>query len=116
MGKQGIIALEENRVVEGESPLAPFSAHTASFLRRLAGYANAGDVIVNGAYDQASGYVVGIDALVGAHGGVGGMQTRPFLIFPSAWTERDPELVGATAVHRFLRRHTLGEEPGESLA
>jgi putative membrane protein len=110
MGKRGIRALDADRAAEGEDPLAPFSPHTAGFLRRLAGYSNAGDIVVNGAYDTSTGQVIGIDDLVGAHGGVGGMQTRPFLAYPSVWTERDPELVGAASVHRFLRRHALGED------
>ena len=110
MGKRGIRALDADRAAEGEDPLAPFSPHTAGFLRRLAGYSNAGDIVVNGAYDTSTGQVIGIDDLVGAHGGVGGMQTRPFLAYPSVWTERDPELVGAASLHRFLRRHALGEE------
>lgn len=120
MGKRGIVALDGGRtdgggadggrVVEGEDPLAGFGGHTAGFLRRLAGYANAGDLIVNGAYDPSTGRVIGIDALVGAHGGVGGMQTRPFLIYPADWTE-PPELVGAASIHRFLRAHTAQGEP-----
>ena len=50
-------------------------------------------------------WVVGIDDLVGAHGGVGGMQTRPFLVYPAAWAGQPPRLVGAHDIHRFLRRH-----------
>jgi hypothetical protein len=110
IGKRGIRELDGDRVVEGEDPLGEFSPNTAEFLRRLASYANAGDIVVNGTYDPSTGQVIGIDDLVGAHGGVGGLQTRPFLIYPSEWTERAPELVGATAVHRFLRRYALGEE------
>ena len=66
--------------------------------------------MVNGAYDPRTGQIIGIDDLVGAHGGVGGMQTRPFIVYPSEWTAREPELVGAESVHRFLRRHALGQE------
>lgn len=119
LGKRGIRALDEDRVVEGEDPLGAFSPHTAGFLRRLAAYANAGDLIVNGAYDASTGWVVGIDDLVGAHGGVGGMQTRPFLVYPSEWTDQPPDLVGAVSVHRFLRRRAVGEDavpPGGSAA
>jgi hypothetical protein len=108
LGKRGLRELDAGGVVEGEDPLAAYSPRTATFLRRLATYANAGDLIVNGAFDASTGQVVGIDDLVGAHGGVGGMQTHPFLIYPAAWTERAPEVAGAAAMHRFLRRHALG--------
>jgi hypothetical protein len=109
LGKGGRRELEEDGVVEGEDPLGGFSPYTAESLRRLAGYANAGDIIVNGTYNPSTGQVIGIDDLVGAHGGVGGMQTQPFLIYPAEWTARAPQIVGTRALHRFLRRHTLGE-------
>lgn len=110
LGKQGVRELDAGDVVRGEDPLARFSAHTGAFLRRLAAYANAGDIVVNGTYDPSTGHVIGIDDLVGAHGGVGGMQTQPFILYPTDWTDRAPELVGAASLHRFLRRHALGEE------
>ena len=78
---------------------------------RLASTTNAGDIVVNGAFDPSTGQVIGIDDLVGAHGGVGGMQTQPFLAYPSDWTDDEPELVGAASAHHFLRRYALGEEP-----
>jgi uncharacterized membrane protein YvlD (DUF360 family) len=110
LGKHGVRELDSGDAVQGEDPLAGFSPHTGGFLRRLAGYTNAGDIIVNGAYDPSTGHIIGIDDLVGAHGGVGGMQTQPFIAYPSGWTEREPEPVGAASVHRFLRRHALGEK------
>jgi uncharacterized membrane protein YvlD (DUF360 family) len=110
LGKGGLRELDEGDLVEGEDPLAGFSPNTGAFLKRLAWYANAGDIIVNGAYDPSTGQVIGIDDLVGAHGGVGGMQTQPFLVYPTDWAEPTPALVGAASMHRFLRRHALGEE------
>ena len=112
-GKQGIRELEPDRLVEGADPLAQFSPNTARFLCRLARYRHSGDVIVNGTYHPVSGQVITLDELVGAHGGVGGMQTEPFLIYPTAWTAGDaeaPTIVGADQLHHFLRRHALGEE------
>ena len=110
LGKHGARELDADDAVQGEDPLAGFSSHTGEFLRRLARYTNAGDIIVNGTYDPATSQIIGIDDLVGAHGGVGGMQTQPFIVYPSEWTAREPELVGAASVHRFLRRYALGEE------
>ena len=64
IGKQGIRELDGDRIVEGEDPLGEFSPHTAEFLRRLASYTNAGDIIVNGTYDPSTGQVIGIDELI----------------------------------------------------
>ena len=110
LGKRGVRDLDADDTLQGEDPLAGFGPNTGGFLRRLAVYTNAGDIIVNGAYDPSTRQVIGIDDLVGAHGGVGGMQTQPFIVYPSDWTEREPGLVGAASVHRFLRHHALGEE------
>jgi uncharacterized membrane protein YvlD (DUF360 family) len=113
MGKRGHRELDGDGAVEGEDPLAELSTHTGEFLRRLATYANAGDIIVNGTYIPLTGQIVSIDDLVGAHGGVGGMQTRSFVVYPSDWAQPPPELVGAAAVHQFLRHHTLRDLSGE---
>jgi uncharacterized membrane protein YvlD (DUF360 family) len=110
IGKQGIRVLDSGRVEGDADPLADFSANTPEFLRRLAHFSNTGDIIVNGAVNRETGAVMGFDSLVGAHGGVGGLQVWPFVIYPSEWTEDAPELVGAVSVHRFLRRHVLGDE------
>ncbi|MFN8636734.1 MAG: hypothetical protein U0893_23030 [Chloroflexota bacterium] len=73
-------------------------------LRRLAHFSNAGDIVVNGAVDRETGAVMGFDSLVGAYGGVGGLQVWPFMIYPSDSVNGDPVLVGSPAVHRRLRR------------
>jgi uncharacterized membrane protein YvlD (DUF360 family) len=111
LGKQGGRELDPDGLVEGEDPLAPYGKHAPDFFRRLAEYEYAGDIVVNGAYDPETRQVVGFDDLVGAHGGLGGPQTQPFLIYPAAWTDEPPELVGSVAVHRFLREHTSVDAP-----
>lgn len=108
MSDEGIRELEpdRDRVVEGSDPLAAFSKHTPRFLCQLAGYEHSGDIIVNGAFNPSTNHVIGFDELVGAHGGLGGMQTQPFLVYPSEWTDQPPELIGSVDVHRFLMQHT----------
>ena len=95
--------------IEGEDPLRDFPPATAVHLTRLAGYRNAADVILNSTlYDAESGEVAAFEELIGCHGGAGGWQTQPFLLFPSVWTDADPRLCGAEAVHAFLMRHIDG--------
>jgi hypothetical protein len=106
LSKAGIREMDPDRILEGDDPLAPYGEHAPQFFRRLAEYGYAGDVIVNGSYDAEKRWVMGFDELVGAHGGFGGPQTQPFLIYPSDWTEDPPNLVGSVEVHHFLKRHT----------
>jgi len=107
MSDEGIRELEEgrDRVAEGSDPLAQYNEHAPRFLCQLAGYEHSGDIIVNGTFNPSTNQVIGFDDLVGAHGGLGGMQTQPFLIYPSDWTDA-PEIVGAVNLHRFLKEHT----------
>ncbi|HLH22125.1 MAG TPA: phage holin family protein [Chloroflexota bacterium] len=103
--------------IEGEDPLALYDPHTARFLRRLSTYPNVGDLVVNSAYDPATGEVAAFEELIGCHGGAGGLQTRPFLLFPSRWTATDPAIVGAEAVHAFLSQYVAADlASGEPLA
>jgi putative membrane protein len=112
IGKQGIRKLEpdRDRVVEGVDPLGQFSEHAPRFLCQLASYEHSGDIVVNGTFDPKTNRVIGFDDLVRAHGGLGGPQTRPFLLYPTGWAAEPPNLVGAVQIHRFLRRHTTDDD------
>jgi hypothetical protein len=108
MSKQGVCELAPNGecIIEGDDPIADFGEHASAFFRRLAEYEYSGDIVVNGSYDPEKRWVIGFDDLVGAHGGFGGPQTQPFLIFPTGWTDQEPKIVGSVAMHNFLSTHT----------
>jgi hypothetical protein len=103
LGAAGVHFLVDDRV-EGEDPLAPFGANAADHLRRLDGFSNIGDIMVNSTYDQDLEEVAAFEELVGSHGGMGGPQTRPFLLHPVELASSKKPLVGAPAVHEQLRR------------
>ena len=116
-GNGGVRELREDRLAVGDDdPLGQFEPHTAGFLDELAQFEQSGDIIVNGTYDASTGWVIGFDDLVGAHGGVGGMQTQPFIAYPSAWTDTRPEIVGSVGVHEFLKAHTSGKPAAQAEA
>ena len=108
--KQGARELDDDGILQGDDPLEPYGEHATSFFRRLSEYEYAGDIVVNGSYDPEKRWVIGFDDLVGAHGGLGGPQTQPFLIYPSGWTDEPPKLVGSVDVHKFLLRHTSRDD------
>jgi hypothetical protein len=87
--------------VEGEDPLAPFGPRAAAQLRRLDGFANAPDLLVNSRYDPATEEAAAFEELIGGHGGLGGPQMRPFLLHPAA-LPLDGPIVGAEQLHRVL--------------
>ncbi|MEU6811443.1 phage holin family protein [Streptomyces sp. NPDC046831] len=88
-------------------PLAPFGPGAADAVRRTHSFPHAADIMVNSFHDPADGEVLAFEEQIGSHGGLGGAQTRPFLLSPLAFSApagADEEVVGAEHVHRVLRR------------
>jgi uncharacterized membrane protein YvlD (DUF360 family) len=102
VGRDGVRALADGSVT-GADPLAVFGDGAAEDLRRLDAMPRIGDLVVNSEFDPATGDVNSFEPLIGCHGGLGGAQTRPFLIVPSAWDLGGEPLVGGVAVNRALR-------------
>ncbi|MFE7764633.1 alkaline phosphatase family protein [Streptomyces sp. NPDC057438] len=92
---------------EHPGPLADFGPGAADAVRRTHGFPRAADIMVNSWYDPAEGEVLAFEEQIGSHGGLGGCQSRPFLMSPLALSEpagKDEDLVGAEHIHRVLRR------------
>jgi len=101
IGPRGERRLEDDRL-QGEDPLAPFSPNAARHLARTDGFAHCPDILVGSFYDSALDEGCAFEELISFHGGLGGSQTRPFILAPpSLPLPRDP-VIGADAVHRLL--------------
>ena len=88
--------------VEGEDPLAPFSPNAPQHLLRTDGFAHVADIMVGSFYDPALDTGCAFEELISFHGGIGGPQTRPFLLFPDRLPLTDEPIVGAASVHDVL--------------
>ncbi len=98
----GSYYLDEDRE-EGDSPLAAFGPHAAEHLRRTDSFPDAPDILVNSFYRAETNEVAAYEELIGSHGGLGGYQTEPFLLFPAEWELATENIVGAEAVYRQLK-------------
>jgi uncharacterized membrane protein YvlD (DUF360 family) len=87
---------------EGEDPLAPFTPNAADHLRRTDGFPHAPDILVNSFYDSSLDEGCAFEELISFHGGLGGTQTRPFILHPISLPVPDGPIVGAAAVHELL--------------
>ncbi|WP_330336915.1 phage holin family protein [Streptomyces sp. NBC_00557] len=88
-------------------PLARFGPGAADAVRRTHSFPHTADIMVNSAFDPADGEVLAFEEQIGSHGGLGGAQSRPFLLSPlelSAPAAGEEEPAGAEQVHRILRR------------
>jgi hypothetical protein len=99
--------------VSGTNPLAPFGTerYVVRAVRDLVQQANAGDIVIFGAYDEHE--IVSFDDQVGAHGSAGGDQMYPFIVTPPELPVADETLEDARDIHRVvLSRYAV--EPSEA--
>ena len=109
LGAGGSHRLRDGRV-DGDDPLAPFSANARRHLLRGDGFAHAPDILVNSFYDPVTEEGCAFEELISFHGGMGGAQTRPFILHPVALPLPAGPLVGAESVNELLRGwRTRGE-------
>ncbi|GAA2411852.1 phage holin family protein [Streptomyces glaucosporus] len=91
--------------ITGRDPLAPYGPRAAEAVRRTAGFPHTADIMVNSALEPETGAVHAFEEQLGSHGGLGGEQSRAFLLYPRLLPapDEDGELVGAERIHRVLR-------------
>ncbi|WP_219419294.1 phage holin family protein [Pseudonocardia nigra] len=101
LGRDGLHRLATG-VVIGEDPLTPYGPHAAELIRRVDGFPHCADLMINSRYDPATDEAPPFEPHVGSHGGMGGSQSRGFVLYPSE-LPAPGEIVGAEALHRVLR-------------
>lgn len=102
IGQNGIYYLDNDEIV-GENPLEDFGINAAKHLKRQNSFDNMPDILVNSFYNAKTDEVCAFEELIGSHGGLGGNQTKPFILYPSQW--QDPgELIGAESIYKFLKK------------
>jgi uncharacterized membrane protein YvlD (DUF360 family) len=107
IGARGTRYLDEGRV-EGEDPLAPYGPNAADHVRRTDAFEHCPDVLVNSTYWEEEDEVAAFEELVGSHGGMGGGQSFPFVLFPAELDWPDDPVIGAERVHRIFRGWLAG--------
>jgi len=114
LGPHGTHYLAEGRV-DGEDPLAHFSPKAPAHLLRTDGFEHVADIMVGSFYEPDLDEGCAFEELISFHGGIGGPQTRPFLLAPAHLALPDEPMVGAAAVHGILsqwRRELNGADVG----
>ncbi len=101
VGSGGTHYLATGRI-EGQDPLEPFSANAAAHLRRTDGFEHVADIMVNSFYDPDLEQGCAFEELISFHGGLGGPQTRPFILYPAELPVPHEPIVGAAGVHALL--------------
>jgi hypothetical protein len=103
LGKDGIRYLRDDRL-EGADPLANFGPRAVEHLRRFDTFPHVGDLVVNSVCDPHTDEVAAFEELIGSHGGLGGPQTDPFVVYPSAWGNGELAVGSPNDLYWLLRR------------
>ena len=101
LGANGTHYLTQGRI-EGDDPLAHFSPHAPQHLLRTDGFPHVGDIMVGSFYDPILDEGCAFEELISFHGGIGGLQTRPFILHPTQLEVPEGPILGAASVHRIL--------------
>jgi uncharacterized membrane protein YvlD (DUF360 family) len=108
VGREGVYDLERD-TFEGQNPLSNFGPNAALHLRDLDTYPCMPDVLINSFFDPVKDEGAAFEELVGFHGGLGGEQTMPFLMYPAHLQDGElPPIIGAPEVYQVIRRWQEG--------
>lgn len=102
LSNNNVYYMDEDRY-DGEAFLDVFGENIVDHLKRTDSFDHVPDILVNSAYDPETGYVYAFEELIGSHGGAGGTQQEPFILYPSYW-DLDEDIVGSESVHKFFKR------------
>ena len=105
IGKDGIYYLDSDKI-EGTNPLEGFGDNVVRHIKRNASFKYTPDLLVNSFYDSEKDEVCAFEELVGSHGGVGGSQSKPFILYPSDWQVPDEEIIGAENIYKILKENS----------
>jgi hypothetical protein len=118
LGGEGTRWLDQDRI-EGRDPLEHFSATAAEHLKRTDGFEHVADIMVGSFYDPELEEGCAFEELISFHGGLGGPQTRAFLLHPRTLEIGEEPLIGAASVNALLwswRRQLHGARPLDAAA
>ena len=101
LGASGVHYLADGRI-EGDYPLANFSPTAPQHLLRTDSFEHVADIMVGSFYDATLDEGCAFEELISFHGGLGGPQTRPFILAPAELPLPDAPIVGAESVHGVL--------------
>jgi len=101
LGANGTRRLQSGEV-KGADPLAQLEPRAPQHLLRASGFAHAADILVGSFYDPTLEEGCAFEELISFHGGLGGPQTRPFVLYPTELPLSSEPLVGAASVNQLF--------------
>lgn len=105
IGLEGTYYLDSNEI-EGKNPLEGYGKNVVRHLKRNSNFDHTPDILVISFYDSVANEVCAFEELVGSHGGIGGEQSVPFILYPSSWDVSSAEIIGAESIYNILKTNS----------
>jgi len=104
-GKNGKLHLSTGEV-EGQDPLSDYAPVSLKQLARGDSFPDTPDIMVMSTYWKDADEAAAFEELVGSHGGAGGEQSRPFILYPAEFDIGTQKIQGAEAVYKIFKGWT----------
>ncbi len=101
IGKNGVNFVDLGKV-QGTDPLKVYGKNAAAHVKRESGFDNCPDIVVCSKFDPKTEELAGFENQVSHHGGLGGPQNRPFVLYPSSLKYDGKPILWATGVYKLL--------------
>ena len=108
LGGRGEAEVRQAGEIARDGPLSRFEEPEVAEaqLRYLASFPHGGDLIIFGAYRD--GRVVGFEEQVGSHGGLGGPQCYPFILYPGEYPVEPERMINAKELYpHFIKTYCI---------
>jgi hypothetical protein len=102
LGNRGSRDLGTGEVV-GDDPLEPFGPSAVEQVGEVDGYRTVADLMVNSRYDPELDEIAAFESQVSSHGGLGGPQTHPFLLYPADLSAPQEPIFTSPAMYKVLK-------------
>jgi uncharacterized membrane protein YvlD (DUF360 family) len=107
LGPEGSNYLDQGRV-DGKDPLRGFGPNAAAHVRRSDQFPHCPDLMINSTYWDDLDEVAAFEELVGSHGGMGGLQSYPFVLHPGDLKWPEEPVIGAESVYHVFKGWQAG--------
>ena len=102
LGNRGSRDLGTGEVV-GDDPLEPFGPRAVEQVAEVDAYRTVADLMVNSRYDPELEEIAAFESQVSSHGGLGGPQTHPFLLYPAELSAPQEPIFTSPAMYKLLK-------------
>lgn len=103
IGKGGVNYVDIGTVEGSVDPLAAFGPNAVMHVKRESSFKDCPDIIVNTTFDPQTQELAGFENQVSHHGGMGGPQNRPFVLYPKVLPHDGKPIIWASGLYKLMR-------------